>query len=293
MFNSQILENELLRIEVSEHGAELCRIIDKTHQRDVLYNADPNWWNRHAPILFPFVGAVRGGRYFYNGKEYAMSQHGFARDMEFHLEKADRVSCTYTLTDTEETRQKYPFSFTLRVQHILRGNVVEVRWEVISHSDPLLFKIGAHPAFVLPILPNTTLDQYFLSVDGRDTISYRLIAPGTGCVDDDRLYFISAENGRLPLSEELFSHDALIMDDYTIRKASLLMPDGSPYITVTCDAFSHLGVWKKPGAPFVCLEPWQGRADNMDSSLDLTAKEGILSLNSEKSYQTGFDIIVH
>ena len=117
-----------------------------------MWNADPAFWNRHAPILFPFVGKVNGGKYRYQGKAYSMGQHGFARDMEFELSGSSAQEVTFVLKDTPETLEKYPFRFELTVTHRLEGRTLQVLWQVKnpSETEPLYFSIGGHPAFLCP-----------------------------------------------------------------------------------------------------------------------------------------------
>lgn len=287
------LENDRLQIEISDHGAELTRIFDKINQREVLYDGNPAFWNRHAPILFPFVGCVFGGTYTFQGKEYKIGQHGLARDMEFTPVDIGTTSCVHRLTDTESSHEKYPFPFTLTVAHALQDNKLRVDWTVEAGDSPIWFKIGAHPAFIVPAQEGSTLDQYSLYADGLDSLTYRLIKPGTGCVDASRFYEMSASEGHFPLSEELFSQDALILDDSGLSSITLCHPDHSPYVSVSCDGFPYLGIWKKPGAPFVCLEPWDGRTDDAGAPSELTQKPGMIALAPGETYRKGYYITIY
>ena len=290
---NRILENERLKIEISDHGAELVRIYDKKKEREVLYNGNPAYWNRHAPILFPFVGCVSGGTYQYKGKDYKIGQHGFARDSEFAFVSCDGTSCVHRLTDSPESREKYPFPFSLTVSHELTGSVLHVDWEVKAGDEPLLFKIGAHPAFVVPAEPGKRLSNYYLFADGRDSLTYHLISPGTGCVNPEDFYELTAKSGFFRLSEEMFENDALILDGPGLSQITLCHPDRMPYVSVSCNTFPYLGIWKKPGAPFVCLEPWDGRTDNVGAPADLEKKSGMISLAPGEVYRNGFVITIY
>ena len=147
-----VIENEFLKVAVAPHGAELCSIYDKVKQHEAVWQADPAYWNRHAPVLFPFVGKVNEGVYRYKGQSYPMGQHGFARDMEFTLVEETADSITFRLCDNEESRAKYPFAFELTITHRLQGRTVTVEWKVRNPSatEPLYFSIGGHPAFNCP-----------------------------------------------------------------------------------------------------------------------------------------------
>ena len=135
----RILENERLKVSISDHGAELCSIYDKQKDREMVWHADPVYWNRHAPILFPFVGKVTGGFYTHQGQQFPMGQHGFARDMEFvHVETTqDRV--VHRLEANEASRKVYPFEFVLEVVHRLKGNCVTVEWRVVNPAEETLY----------------------------------------------------------------------------------------------------------------------------------------------------------
>ena len=148
----QYIENDRIKVAVADHGAELCGIYDKKRGHEVVWHADPKYWNRHAPVLFPFVGKVCGGQYRYKGVSYPMGQHGFARDMDFTLVGTTDDSITYVLKSNEETLAKYPFEFELEITHRIEDNKVYVEWKVTNPSgdEPLYFSIGAHPAFNVP-----------------------------------------------------------------------------------------------------------------------------------------------
>ncbi len=288
-----ILENDRLLLAISDHGAELSRVYDKKNNREVLFDADPAYWKRHAPILFPIVGAVVGGTYTVGGNEYSLSQHGFARDMEFTCEAEAPLAITHVLTDSEASHALYPYPFRLTVRHELEGNSIRVTWEVAAQGEEMYFKVGGHPAFVVPVLPGTALSDYFISLDNRKYVDFRLIAPGTGCVDNQTIHTLPSPDGTLPLSEELFAKDALIIEDPSLKTASLLFPDKTPYIRVTMhSSFPYFGIWKKPGAPFVCLEPWQGRTDNVDSPKEFSQKEGMLHLLPGERFSCSYSIEV-
>ena len=289
----EYLENEELRIGISAHGAELSSLYDKKAEREVLWQADPAYWNRHAPILFPFVGKVCGGEYRYEGKAYKMGQHGFARDMDFELEEKSDAKVTFVLRDTEETRAKYPFAFVLRVTHTLEGRTVKVTWEVENPDEkPLYYSIGAHPAFNVPALDSEKKSDYYVCFPGKKSLSYVLIDPETEAVDFDHPQSLSLEEGGiLPVSEQLFENDALVFD-YQVEKAALLFPDRTPYVTVDCKGFTSFGLWSKPkaNAPFICLEPWIGRCDNMGFQGELPQKYGESKLKAKESREISYTI---
>lgn len=289
------IENDLLRVQISDHGAELSAVFDKTHGRDILWTADPAVWNRHAPILFPFVGRVYGNVYRYKGKEYPMGQHGFARDMDFTCvdEKPDTV--THRLCSTDETRAVYPFDFTLTVTHRLEKNSLFVEWTVENPGDETLyFSIGGHPGFLCPVLPGTKQTDYFLSFPGHKKLTCKSVDVATGTIQNDRQFTLETPNGCVAVTEHTFDHDALVFDDNQVKTVGILYPDKTPYITLHCPDFPSLGVWSKPNntAPFICLEPWTGRCDNTGFSGELPEKYGIQTLSPHEAFHRGYEIVI-
>ncbi len=293
------IENEFLLAEISGHGAELCRFYDKSGQRELLWYADPAFWSRHAPILFPFVGKVNGGVYRYKGQSYPMGQHGFARDLDFELVSRNGEEVTFVLKDSEETRKKYPFTFELTVTHRLEGKTLQVLWEVKnpSETEPLYFSIGGHPAFLCPPPGQDGVKKEdclirLTGAEGVEKKTYVLIDPETEAVAADNVLELEEPGGFLKAEESLFAGDALIFDDGQIREASLCLPDGTPYVTLRCPGFPSFGLWSKPnaGAPYICLEPWIGRCDNRGFSGELSEKFGEQKLEPAGVFKKCYEI---
>lgn len=250
-----IIENNDLRISVDSMGAEMVSLINKRNKREYVWNGDPKWWKRHAPILFPCVGASWNQTVRVDGKDYPMSQHGFARDMEFLLSDQTSESLEYTLCDNEESRRHYPASFELKVKITLRGKRVGFRYEV---SSDCAYQIGAHPAFVMPRWEEN-LSQ--LGSFGLAAGDYTMSRVGRmGCISRD---LQQAHYEDIPITPHTFDNDALIFETPTPHTILLNDADGQPILSVDHDA-PALGLWapaKGEYAPFVCIEPWWGRAD--------------------------------
>ncbi len=287
----RILENNYLRVEIADFGAELSGIFDKTRNHNVIWKGDPEYWARHAPVLFPFVGKVNGGFYTHMGACYNMGQHGFARDRMFEFVKGSDTSVTHILKSCEETKKVYPFDFELKVIHTIQGNRLKVNWEVSNSGDSCMyFSIGGHPAFNCPVDDGFAKEDYYVRL-GEGKLKYVLIDAETGSVDFENPKEIQ---GEFRLSEELFDNDALIFDDHQIERASILYPDKTPYVTVECKGFPSFGLWSKPksGAPFVCLEPWIGRCDNMGFDGELKDKYGVQKLAAGDVFKAEFSIVI-
>lgn len=284
------LENDFLRISVKDDGAELCSIYDKINQREVLWQADPAFWKRHAPVLFPNVGRNYKDCWRMNGREFSSKQHGFARDSVFACVKEDGCSITHELKASTETLEKYPFAFVLRITHILKGQEITVRWEVLNQDkETMYFTIGGHPAFCVPAGGEGKQEDYSLYFEDQNSLTYLLLDPSSGTAVTEQTYTMSLENGTFPITTHMFDKDALVFSGAQIQKAGILMPDKTPYLELRCEGFPNFGIWSVPGAPFVCLEPWMGRCDDRGFEGELSEKENINKLAPgemfEKEYQ--------
>ena len=295
-----IIENDTLRVEIAEHGAELCSIYDKEKQHEAVWTADPAYWNRHAPVLFPFVGKVNGGFYRYKGMSYPMGQHGFARDMEFTFVEQTPDSVVFRLCDNEESRKKYPFAFELEITHRLEGRKVTVEWKVKNPSadEPLYFSIGGHPAFNCPVDAGTKKTDYFIRFDGHEkdaSIPYVLIDQPSQGIDVEHVQELALDGGYIPITDTTFDRDAYIFDDGTVQTATLCYPDKTPFVTLSAPGFPSFGVWSKPhtDAPFVCLEPWIGRCDNMGFDGELPQKYGEQCAEPGQTFEASYTIEVN
>ena len=202
------IENDRIKVAVADHGAELCGIYDKKRGHEVVWQADPAYWNRHAPVLFPFVGKVCGGQYRYKGISYPMGQHGFARDMDFTLVGKTENSITHVLRSDDATLAKYPFEFELEITHRIEDNKVFVEWKVTNPAkdEPLYFSIGAHPAFNVPVLPGTKKDDYYVSFDGKEELEYVFLDPVAEAADAENPHKLVLDGGLLSGQDALCHH---------------------------------------------------------------------------------------
>ena len=267
------LKNEEITVKISDHGAELKSLIRNTDGREYLWQANPQFWGRTSPVLFPVVGCYYGKESRYNGKTYSMGQHGFARDMDFELVRETPDSIEFKLTDTPETHEKYPFAFELHCGYKITGKEILVSWKVINKdSVTSYFSIGAHPAF------NCDLDEDVLRLEKQknapDAIRTNVVAQdGSGCLSDRTKEF-SLIGGILGMSDELFAEDALVIEHKQIDSISIVDRRGNAFVKVSFDA-PLVGVWSPVGkhAPFVCIEPWYGRCDRVGFTGDISERE--------------------
>ncbi|MBR2953718.1 MAG: aldose 1-epimerase family protein [Clostridia bacterium] len=276
------LENDILKISVDTHGAELSSIFNKKENKEMLWHGDPQFWGRRSPVLFPVVGKYKNGKTTYSGKEYALGQHGFARDSEFTLVEQNETKLVFALESSEETLTKYPFKFRLVCSFKLKNDTIIVGWKVENIDDKTIyFSIGAHPAFYCE-KSKTVLTM------NADNLKYSL-------VNADGLYTpekYDVENSFV-LHDNIFDKDALIIENSNVTEVSLV-DDNKKYITVKFDA-PLFGIWSptKKNAPFVCIEPWYGRCDGADFNGDITEREWSNSLSVNETWYKEYEIIIH
>lgn len=287
------LENEKLKVAIQEKGAELTSIVKKETGTEYLWNADPAYWKRHAPVLFPVVGAVKGDTYRYAGKEYKIEKHGFARDMEFTVVNADESEAWFWLDATEETKKKFPFAFRLEIGYRLCGDQVETIWKVCNRDEKTMyFSIGGHPAFLCPLNQQGKQSDYYLQFDTKKDLQFSLIDPDGLVISEDNI--LNNENGYVPITEHMFDNDALIIEKNQAHQVSLCDPQKQPYLTVTFDA-PLFGVWSpdKKQAPFVCIEPWYGRCDKKSFHGTLEEREYGNSLLPGAVFEKKFSVRIY
>lgn len=286
------LRNDVIAVLIDSHGAELKSLKKLSTGTEYMWCADGKYWGRTSPVLFPFVGGLKNKEYRTKGKVYPMTQHGFARDMEFTLlsQKPDEI--WFILNSNEETMEKYPYEFVLKLGYRISENQVEVLWQVENPGNEIMpFSIGGHPAFNCPIEEGMKQTEYFVDFGEVDEIiSTRIGESGlvTGCMD-----VYSLTGGRLALTENLFDHDALVIEDNQTNEVSLCKKDGSPYLKVTMEA-PLFGIWSPPGkqAPFVCIEPWYGRCDSEDFEGMLEEREWGNLLPAGEIWKASYNIEV-
>ena len=286
------LKNEQISIGVDTFGAELKSLKKITTDTEYMWDARPEYWKRTAPVLFPIVGSLNNGSYRYDGKNYPMSQHGFARDMEFALLQQTETELKFTLKANEETKAKYPFDFELQLGYRLDGNNLIVSWKVLNcDSKEMYFSIGGHPAFMCPINENGKQIEYKLLFDTDNKITASII--GNGGTLSSRTKEYTLNNGMMDITADLFDEDALIIENNQAHKVSLCNQEGSPYLTVSFDA-PLFGLWSpaKKNAPFICIEPWYGRCDKETFEGELSEREWGNKLSPSEEFYTEYTITI-
>jgi galactose mutarotase-like enzyme len=288
-----VLQNKFLKIQVADFGAELKSITDIKDGTEYLHNGDPQYWKYTSPVLFPLVGKVVNNKYRVEGKEYELPQHGFARTSKFKCIRETEDELVFRLNWSEETLKVYPYKFSLQISYILRGNEVEVIWNVENFDDKeIYFSIGAHPALKCPIVEGENFDDCYLKFDVPEKSS-RILLAKTGNLSHNKVPTI--EGKVLNLNYDLFKGDALVFDDLKSDEISICSRKSSKSVTIRAEKFPYMGIWTpaKGGAPLLCIEPWLGHADYEDFTGDFSEKEGIHKLNEGESFDAGYTFIIN
>lgn len=288
------LSNQYLTIRVADHGAELSGIVANATGKEYLWQADPAFWKRHSPVLFPIVGSVWEGKYRQDGATYSLSQHGFARDRDFTLVHESENELRFALESDERTREVYPFDFLLEIGYRLEGNRIEVLWRVVNTGDrTAYFQIGAHPAFYYPNYDLATEERGYFAFDVKSGLVYRALAE-KGCVGDEiRPVPLDAE-GLLPLNVHTFDIDTFILENSQVRRVDLLDVEKRPYLSLSFTA-PLVGLWSPltKNAPFVCIEPWYGRCDRVNYSGEYKDRDWVNRLEPGEVFDASYTIEIH
>ena len=264
--------------------------MDKKTNIEYIWHGDPKHWGRHAPVLFPIVGKLLNDEYRYNDMSYNMSQHGFARDLDFLVHRHEANYAALSLKSSPLTRMQYPFSFELIIGYELNEKSLEVTYRVINHDrEDMYFSIGGHPAFNCPIGDDRRSD-YNLIFEQVENATTQLLESGLR-IDEERP--LLNQTNCLNISDDLFDLDALIFQDLKSKYVSLAR-DNDKLLTFHFEGFPYLGIWSKSRvSPFVCIEPWFGIADRFNTNQKLQEKEGIIILQSKEQFECSYLIEIH
>lgn len=271
------IKNDRLSVGINTFGSELA-YIKGCNGKDYLWGGDPRVWSLRAPVLFPICGGLKEGKYTYDGSEYRLPKHGFAEDSEFSGKRISDTCAEFTLTSNVDTLKVYPFEFCLKIVFELVENKLKVTNIVENKSGKTMyFSIGAHEGYSCP----EGIEEYKIIFDEPETL-YSYILDGN-LLEKNSVRII--ENSReLPLKYEYFAVDALVFKNIDFNRATLVKKDGTKIVSVEFDKADYFLLWTKPGAKYICLEPWCGVQDIVGSPYELKKKEGIIELESQKSF---------
>lgn len=271
------IENDIIKIGVKEYGCELTSVLSKKDGYEYLWQGDESIWYGQAPILFPIVGRLIDDEYSLNGKTYTMPKHGFARKLNWALLNKDEDTMSFILSENEDTLKIFPYEFDLIVTYTITENTLKVSHCVVNkNEDTMYFSIGAHPAFNCKIGDK-------LSFDNNETLSTEKIDLVKSLRLPETFPVLNNEKDII-ITEDIFKEDALILHGIESENITLIHKDNKHTVHFNLGKAPYLGVWAKPGAPYVCIEPWFGVNDSFEKKNDFSEKDAINKLDAENIF---------
>ncbi|MFA6276864.1 MAG: aldose 1-epimerase family protein [Pedobacter sp.] len=282
------IENEHIKVSFAAKGAELQSILGTDSLTEYMWSGDANYWGKFSPVLFPIVGALKDNMYQFEGKTYELSRHGFARDLEFEYHHINEQEILFTLMHSDDTLKVYPFEFKLSLRYKLSGASLACTYEVTNPAEKdLLFSVGGHPAFAVPLNKQGAYTDYFLQFNKDTELTYHHIVNN---LISDKKSVLKLDEGKLTLQHELFYEDALVFKNLKSDSISILNTKNYNGLEFNFKDFPYFGIWAAKDADFVCLEPWCGIADGINHNQQLKDKEGIVTLNPTQHWQRKWQV---
>ena len=281
------IQNEFLKLAVKSLGAEMTSLFHIPQHLEYLWQGNPVIWSGQAYNLFPIVCALANDQFSLKGQVYSLPKHGFARKMEFDLISQTSERLTFLLNDTQETMKMYPFHFQLYITYALRDNILTHHYKVQNtNSEEMYFSIGGHPAFNLAVFEGESIEDYRIEFEQEEKVS-RLVDK-RGFLKEHTLYM---DNEKIiPIKPDTFNDDALVFGGLSSENVYIKNTRGNYKVRVGIKEFPYLGLWAKPAASYVCIEPWQGIPDAPEGYKDLSQKKGILMLSPMQTWEGQFSI---
>ncbi len=273
------ISSPLIEAQIAELGAELARLRDKDG-RDLLWDGDPAFWTGRSPLLFPIVGRLRNDRYEFDGHGYELKQHGFARTSLFELVDASESTCRFRLSSNEDTLKAYPFSFKLDVAYRIQDSALSIEVSACNTGNRAMpASFGFHPALRWPLPYGGERNEHEILFEKVEPASLHVLSDG---LIGEASRKTPLEGDRLALHDDLFQDGALVWSQLQSRTIRYGVP-GRRSLTVSFPDMPHLGIWTKPGAGYVCIEPWQGYADPVGFEGEFKDKPGIVMIQPGES----------
>lgn len=278
------LKNGHLTAQFNEVGAELKSLV--MDGKEYIWPGHPDIWKSSCPLLFPVCGGMKEDKYVYQGREYPMSRHGFVRTKVFEVERVKETQVVFLHRSDEETKAVYPFDYELRVQYTLMEKSLQIQYSVKNiGGETMYFSIGSHEGYFTP----EGVEDYDVVFPQNETLSSYVLC-GT-ILSNEKVPIIKDQN-YLPIYEKYFMIDTLVFKDLQSRSATLRNRKTGKAIRVDFPDAKYFMIWHKPGAPYLCLEPWDGVADILGSSFDIEKKEGIHILPAGEEYLNTHSITI-
>ncbi len=281
-----VLENDILRVTISPHGAEMHSIFHKAHNREYLWGGNPDVWARHSPVLFPYCGRVLENKYIFDDKEYPAKAHGFNRDLPHTLVSNSDSEACFVLENNSETEKYYPYSFKFYTTYILNGSRVDCVQKVENtHATDIQFSVGYHTAIPIPFVENTIGTDYFIDFEKKENCT-RLFAQDPGFIipNADKPY--QPERKTIDLHANIF-FDSLLLESATSEYIDIKCKKSENFVRIGGTNSPNTVFWTSPenGLDLICIEPWYGKPDYLDTDHIFKNKRGILHLSPTDTFQ--------
>ena len=285
-----IIENEAVRVTVADMGAELMSLVLKSNNTEYLWQGDEKYWTGRATNLFPICGRLTDGKYTYQGNEYEMVLHGFAKKSVYSVIEQTKDSIVFSLRANEETLKIYPFDFELFITYTLCESTVRESYRVINHGlERMYFALGGHPGFNLPLEEGCSFEDYFVAF-AQEKPAKELVMEA--CYMTEETVPARLKDGKvIELTHSMFDKDAIFLQDMDTC-VTLKAKKGQKSVTLRYPDMKYLGLWHKPktAAPYVCIEPWLSVPAYYQKVDDLETKRDMLPLEAGASYETYIEI---
>lgn len=286
-----IIENDIFKVAIRPQGGELTSFYNKATKVEHLWQADAAIWPWHAPNLFPIVGGLIDNELLVDGKKYELPRHGFNRTSELLLISADEQSAWFSLPYCEKTLAKYPFKFDFQIHYDLIDDALRITYKVINmEKRPVYFSVGGHPAFNVPFNKGEKYEDYYLEFETTEKLETHLLSADGLFTGETQP--VPMKGNKLFLTRDLFKNDALVFKNLRSRMVTIKSTQHDQTLTVDFPHFNYLGIWAKPGADFVCIEPWLGCADTVGKHVDISQKEAMQKLQVGHVFEAAYFLSV-
>jgi galactose mutarotase-like enzyme len=286
------IQNDSLVCKIESVGAEIRSLIDKNTGVEYIWQIDESVWGSSSPVLFPAIGKIKSGQIEFKGKSFNMPKHGIIRNNDqLKFEKLNSSKCCFILESSETTLKQYPFQFLFKVQYELIENRLLMSYIIENKGQvELFFNCGGHTAYACPLDKETNLPDYV--IEFPNSIALKAATLGDSGLLSDKIREIPTVNNYLQLSETIFNDDALIFENLNMDWVRLKRKDASKGIIVKFKEYPNLALWSKPGADYVCIEPWLGLPDRENESVNITKKSTFKKLQPDERYSIAIETVI-
>jgi galactose mutarotase-like enzyme len=278
------LENHNFIGLIESVGAEVRSLKKKETKEEYIWQINNTIWGSSAPVLFPSIGNIKSNKITYRVEEFAMPKHGIVRNNKhLSIHQISASKCAFTLMSSQLTKEQYPFDFSFTIIYELSSKGLQMTYEIVNKDEvPMFFSCGGHTAYACPLDKNTKLSDYI--IEFPNTISLHSLTLGGSGLLTNQLRAFELQQNQLELSDTIFNEDALVFANINFKWVRLRKKNQAKGIKVVFKDYPHLALWSKPGADYVCIEPWLGLPDMEDESIDLLEKSTYKTIHPNEQF---------